>query len=395
LVLKNLVLSSYNNSDYQAILVKYQLNESQFQELKLNDHISSGFEVEVENLEGDFSNLLARDGEDCDFEVTVYHLTPDTGETFEFGEGSTCQHINPVTGETECEVHMVIVIDCPNTGGSSSGNSNGTSTTDGSDGSDWTWGYGTGGSSTANNENNGVGNNNPVGTSPLINKKEMIRRQKLLEISNNQIVKDKIDELFPKVFSDEYNNYKEDGARFKLIGENQYEVREPNLRLNNGVEYEPDYLDKETVSIHIHQQKFYDASVSLDPFLNSQVFSDEDIIEFLENVDFIESTDPELTDDVTSILISEIGAFALVVEDKELAGDALNALQDPNIKERFINDFQKKVLEDWINNECDNAYLVSNLKDFINKYKINGQKLGVEIYQAIIINNQITSWYKL
>lgn len=243
-------------------------------------------------------------------------------------------------------------------------------------------------------------------TNPKYDKKQIKRKEKLLEMSNNQIIKSKIEELVPKVYSDttvsNAINLKEDGARFNLIGNNQYSVREPTLRLNHGVEYTPDYANKEIVSIHIHQQRFFDNSINLNPFKNSPVFSETDISEFLDNIAYIEGTESSLTNDVTSMLISEleegetdadatIGMMALVVNDKELAIDAHAALQNPETKDRFENDFRKKVLQ----NSCSHSCMRTRISKFIKRYKINGKKLGISIYIATVIEGSITSWNKL
>ncbi len=409
--LQNLVLYSYNNSDYYSVLATYQLDHYQLEELKEKDHINSSYPIEFATLDGNYSNLLARE-EPCDFEATMYHITPDTGQWFVWEENSVCQHINSTTGETNCQVQVVITLNCISPGGSGGGGSipdYGTY--------DWTWAYETGGSTGGNYG----GSNNyyiPVASSPTINKKDKLRKEKLMEMIENDVIAEKIAELLPKMYSTSPSHFKEDGARFKLIGENQYEVREPNQRLNSGLNYTPDYFENESVSVHVHQQLFYEPSLSPDPFENTPIESNIDILEFLENVQFINNSDPDLALDVTAFLICEMnepenpnnlpdddpsvlntaeaGLLALVVEDKDKALAAITTLQnDEAIKDKFIEDFQSDVLDDWEEGNCDNACMRNAIAKFIKRYKINGQKLGISIYEAIFFEGDIIAWEKL
>ncbi len=153
--IKNLVLYSYNDMPYESALIRYNLTENQRTELNETDHVSSTYTVDVERLDDDFSNLLNRDDDPCDYIAVTYHVTPDTQETWVFDENSVCQHINPETGETECFVHTITYLDCPD-----SVDGSGTTTDDGND-PDWTWSY-TGGGSGGNSS----GNTKAIGSSP-------------------------------------------------------------------------------------------------------------------------------------------------------------------------------------------------------------------------------------
>lgn len=83
----------------------------------------------------------------------------------------------------------------------------------------------------------------------------------------------------------------------------------------------------------------------------------------------------------------------MVVKDKDLANDAQTALQNEDNLEQFKQDFKKDVLAKWIKNECDNDCMIKKLKRFIKTYKINGKKLGIEVYEATINgDNEITGW---
>lgn len=153
--IRNLVLFSYHNEPYESAIINYHLSESQLEELNDTDHISSTYTVDVESIDEDLSSLLSRD-DLCDYIAVTYHVTPDTQETWVFDENSVCQHIDPETGETECFVHTITYLDCPD-----SVDGSGTTTDNGND-PDWTWSYTSGGSGTGDS-NSG---NQAIGSSP-------------------------------------------------------------------------------------------------------------------------------------------------------------------------------------------------------------------------------------
>lgn len=377
-ITENLVITLQNDGTYQTSIVSYYFPDF--------DNIG----IKNEPIDFDSATILNQlQLRDC---ISWFSCAA-------WGNGGDSENTTPsctaYTYNQVCDQNASIE-DVPGDGGGGGGGSTNTGGTNYNDGSQWngtvwTSGGGGGGTTTGGTSGNNTDTGTTTTTSPFVDKNEVKRRNKLNEISSNPIVKSKIDELAPKVFSDLANNYKEDGARFKLIGENEYTPREPNLRTKYKTRYIPPYLDKEIVSVHIHQQKHNSSDTET---VNTPVFSDGDIIEFLENIEYIENTDPDLTNDVTSILLSEIGAFALVVDDKHLADDAINALQDDDIYEDFIDEFERKVLKKWRKGNCDNDCMVKKITKFINTYEINGQNLGIHIYQASIINNQIVFWNK-
>ncbi|WP_430409315.1 hypothetical protein [Kordia sp.] len=126
--LENLVLSvNTDTQELSTVLIKYHYTATQLQELLQTGHVSTHSETTVTPIEGDFSNLLAESNTlPCTIQITTYHITPDTGETFLYGTNSQCQHeIDPDSGETECEVYNVMNILCPP---SSSNGTSGTTT---------------------------------------------------------------------------------------------------------------------------------------------------------------------------------------------------------------------------------------------------------------------------
>ncbi len=228
-------------------------------------------------------------------------------------------------------------------------------------------------------------------------------KQDLLDLVNNPTIKAHINGFRPGIFSEMNNNYKEDGARFAKTGNNQYVPRYPDERLNNGLDYSPDYEDNEVVSIHIHQQQYYDLDISPNPFFNAPVPSHKDIIELLENVHHISTTNASLSEEVTQIVMTEAGVFAMVI-DTQNALNILSALEEQDeikLKEFKVR-FEKKVLGDWkkVNQNagevCDAQCLQRTINKFIKfmkKDKIAGNKFKAKVLQAVLNdNNEIIDW---
>jgi hypothetical protein len=130
-ILKNLVVSvNTETSEVNTVLITYHFSETQRKEFLYTGHVSTPYNKTVESLEGDFSDILPENVVPipCTFDVTVYHITPDTGETFILEDGDTCQHINHETGDSECEVYIYIHVDCPDGSGSNGDGTDGTGT---------------------------------------------------------------------------------------------------------------------------------------------------------------------------------------------------------------------------------------------------------------------------
>ncbi|KAB8154244.1 hypothetical protein EZY14_007350 [Kordia sp. TARA_039_SRF] len=227
------------------------------------------------------------------------------------------------------------------------------------------------------------------------------QKQRLLNLVNNETVKEHIDALKLGIHSDLSSNYKEDGVRFAKTGLNQYTPRYPSTRDGNSLDYEPDYMASEVLSVHIHQTKFYNAAVSSQPFFNAPVPSDEDVIELMKNIKYIQDNNPLLANEVTQIVMTEAGVFAIVIKPEEAIA-ALNALQDTKTEDKFRKSFNKKVLKDWdkINQNagevCDANCLndvANKFNKFMNKLKIGGTKVEAKVLRAVIgENNEITGW---
>lgn len=306
-------------------------------------------------------------------------------------------------------------------GGGGSGSSSGSSGSSGTrgsgsnngsqwDGTVWTsgGGGGTGTGNTSGNDTNTGTTTTTTTTSPFLGSKRT--RKYLKQLVENPTISAKIGELAPKVDSDQSGNLKEDGARFKFISEDNYTIRLPSVKKGSSVDYTPDYEPNETVSVHIHQTKAYkykqDGTPSDQPLPNSPIYSSQDILEFLENLNYIETTNSDLTEDVASLLISkkpntpinvnQANIFALVVDSNGDKNDALNAhtaLQDDDTYNEFTDYFKDNVLKDWEKVDCDDACVIQSFIDFVNTYEVNGEPLGISIYQYTNFNGTI-NWIK-
>lgn len=171
---ENLVLSvNTDTQELRTVMITYHYTAMQFQELLATGHVSTHSETTVTPIVGDFSDLLSKNNTlPCTVHITTYHITPDTGETFEYGEGSTCQHVtDPDSGETECEVYNVMNIWCPPST-SSSGSGTTTTTTDPTSSTDPSNDTSSGGSTTPPNTNDPNTNNNDtddeIVTTPVV-----------------------------------------------------------------------------------------------------------------------------------------------------------------------------------------------------------------------------------
>jgi len=228
------------------------------------------------------------------------------------------------------------------------------------------------------------------------------QKQRLLNLVNNETIKQHINSLKQGIDSDGSSNYKEDGVRFAKTGLNQYTPRYPSERFNSGLDYTPDYVGNEVVSIHIHQTKFWDVTQSGTPFFNSPVPSDGDIVELMRNIKHIKDTNESLADEVTQIVMTKAGIFAVVMESEGVT-EALSYLEDSKEREKFRKKFERKVLKKWKkNNEdqsqgCDNDCLEDTsrrFEDFMRKLKIGGTTIKAKALKARFDqNNQIIGWF--
>ncbi|KAB8155433.1 hypothetical protein EZY14_005980 [Kordia sp. TARA_039_SRF] len=167
--LENLVFMYDEATDnYSASLVTYHFSQTQLQEFINTGHItSSSYNISYESIDTNIDDILNKNMTvPCTTTYTTYHITPDTNETFLYSTNgvaqNACEHEND---DAPCDTYTVIVIDCPDGGGTTgtthdtgdySNNTSSSSSTSG------------GGSSGTTNEPND--NQNEVITSPTKDK---------------------------------------------------------------------------------------------------------------------------------------------------------------------------------------------------------------------------------
>jgi hypothetical protein len=222
----------------------------------------------------------------------------------------------------------------------------------------------------------------PKIVSPTVNIK---RLKKLTDNERNggkTIFKQKIDEYKEKLS----NQYIEEGMMYG----SEFEPI-PGESTKNSTEWSS-YPTSHYVAIHMHQNKYYVNGVLKD---TNPVMSDVDVIAMLGFYNYTNNIN------VTSVLVSRQGTFALRVNNGNQVNDAINAL-DPDSNSQTSSPEMEKFVNEYDNN-VQNLFEAGNepgalagLINLINTYQINGQTLGISIFQAVFDSQgNITNWIKL
>lgn len=132
-VLENLVFSYDANIDnYIANLVTYHFTSTQKQEFVLTKHTSGSYDVSFTNIPVNLSDLIGENSLEipCITNFTVYHITPDTGETFLYSSTNgniqnVCEH---ESDDDPCQSYTIVELNCKD-GGSANASSSGSSPT--------------------------------------------------------------------------------------------------------------------------------------------------------------------------------------------------------------------------------------------------------------------------
>lgn len=162
--LENLVFT-YNatTDDYSASIMTYHFSTVQKQEFITYGYTSSNYQISHQPIYVNIDDVLSKASMPipCTTNYTVYHITPDTGETFFYGSNgvvqNACEHEHDdINGP--CQTYTVIEIDCPD-GGSAANASHSTSghnsaSTTGSDYSNAGSNSGTGNGNQSSSTNN-------------------------------------------------------------------------------------------------------------------------------------------------------------------------------------------------------------------------------------------------
>ena len=134
--LENLVFSYDAITDnYSASLVTYHFSASQRQEFLLTKHVRTPSHISYEPIAVNLSDITGENVlQPCTTNFTVYHITPDTGETFLYSSTdgniqNTCEH---EYDNDPCTAYTVVTTDCGDNSGSSPSSPSSPSTSGGS-----------------------------------------------------------------------------------------------------------------------------------------------------------------------------------------------------------------------------------------------------------------------
>ncbi len=122
--LENLVLSSVNQTEYTAQLIRYHLTNEQLHEIYENNHVSTYYSAEIEQLNGDFSQYLRISN--CTTSMETYHIPPNSNDQWPWNENTTCYHAEP--GDDPCTLLIVLSQSCTSGGASTGPGTTGTPT---------------------------------------------------------------------------------------------------------------------------------------------------------------------------------------------------------------------------------------------------------------------------
>lgn len=216
--------------------------------------------------------------------------------------------------------------------------------------------------------------------------------QKLNTLTQNTKIKSEISRLLGMVNS----SLNEDGKQFDLItNSNPIDFNEVEpLADQTGTDHIkfPDVRPETLVNLHLHPKYGLIEGIGTPQEL-SPIFSDGDIYFMLE---FFEDTNDN--EDISSLIVSSEGVFALRVTDTERATFMKNKLDINRFWNRFLKDYYNDVLDSGEGQPpYTNQQIIDNFINFLNTYQINnsdnGQGFGLKLFQATLdANGNIIGW---
>lgn len=240
------------------------------------------------------------------------------------------------------------------------------------------------------NHNNTI-NNDPIYTSPN-NDENGIHKKSLLAQANNQKIKNKIIALKSVVNS----TLSEDGMQFDFIANSDpvdYDEVEP-IEDESGTDHIkfPDTRINTLVNLHLHPKYGLIEGIAAPQEL-SPIFSDGDVAFFLKMFN-----DTNNNEDISSIIVSSEGVFALRVTDAARANLMNNKLSIKRFWKKYLKSFRDEVLDtpDGVP-AYTNQEIIANFVTFLSTYQFNnnddGMGFGLSLFQATIDSNgNITGW---
>ena len=142
------------------------------------------------------------------------------------------------------------------------------------------------------------------------------------------------------------------------------------------------------ILVHMHQDKFEKNGELKD---TNPVHSDTDIVYFLENFDYTNNRR------ATNIVVSRLGVFAIMVNNKNYARDTLDKISDSNSEEgrNFGEQYDNLVMTPYLQDPTSGEAILGGLISFVSTHQVNGHPIGISLYQAIYEGNNIVDWVKL
>lgn len=232
---------------------------------------------------------------------------------------------------------------------------------------------------------------NPVITIPNLEDVEGINHVKeLLKLSSKLLIKQKINNYRAKLAT----QTKEEGI---MINPNDINDYVDGGSTSTGTSFNLNFVTSlHTVNIHMHQNMYYPyGTTTLKP--TNPIPSDTDILD-LSLVAYRFNNDPNNT----SIIVTRLGTFAIRITDTAKALAAINTMDPDNnpdtkseLQQQFEDKYDKTVLK-ALEQEGEAAALQAFI-NFINTNTVNGENMGLSIYQATFNSSgtTITNWVKL
>lgn len=198
-------------------------------------------------------------------------------------------------------------------------------------------------------------------------------------------IKTRIDQLnINRLTSLKENGYMFDNNQNTLPSFNQ--TSSGTLWANGG---QPQYY----IMLHMHQDNYIPEGTTT-PKPTNVAPSHTDVRSVLDLLDYTGNKN------VTSIIVSRHGTFAIRVNDKSKANDAFDAITPSDATNQtwkeFVDKYDDLVTDLYLANPSDDTNIMNGFIEFINTHLVNGQTMGLSFYQAVYDSQgNIINWVKL
>ena len=384
---ENLFLHLQPNGEYAAYILRYNLNEQDLinyqNGLPIQNLNQKTVIIPLDNFEvgslASRTNCVPEFMAMCEYEVVVEHspIPVNNGDLPDWN-GTEVTYSYQLIGCT------YTYLGCTGGGGGSS---------DGGDGGDPFYG---GGSGSGNNSSDGSYFDPEIGI--IIQDRNIQDLKRLTQTTfnidgnhNSSNIKLKIDYLKSRLPLDTF----EQGAMY----DSQQNELSPTRMTCCSIEW----INAPTsyyITLHMHQNMHYSGSPQV-LIPSNPIQSDADVFNFLK---LYKHTNNRNT---TAFFVSRIGTFALRITDRTKASDAeeelFHYLENDEVVfnneeewVKFYKEYDRLVTDLYESNPEDLNGMLNGYIKFINTHTINGNTMGIGLYQAIYDENEnIIDWIKL